>query len=452
MGSFHSKFEAAKEVVNAELIAFAAEVAIGLENGTLSGEQEKAEYLILLSDKCREMTPSRFRDDCEGIVQVLAETWKKSQGGCMKELLTRMLFIITRCNRILQFQKDCDPINEESLSRFQQCIESVPAFDRKWGLCFYKNYFDINNLSDRDCRHPKQETEDYNQVIRNYAILVTFFLFSYQLMKYFDVSYHIHDFFLFQTSVTSTKKHTMLSNASISTSLENSTSGDSFPQPDRVYGSITEKLLGICNSDFLYEQEGSEVPDLVICRICEEEVPVSHLETHSYICAFADKCDVEGFDLDERLLNIADVLEQLVESYNQNSQATCSSPEVLRIQSANSGHGFEAFSPKSQDSHQKNDWMFDDIHEIDTASIEDPLTPVSGHWKNLLAEKLGSCFPSSSNGSPTPASSINTPRSTHFDLFWLEYNTTTELEDLNQVIYCFLFYLFIFAMLSIYDQ
>ncbi|XP_020590536.1 probable serine/threonine protein kinase IRE4 isoform X2 [Phalaenopsis equestris] len=394
--SFHSKFEAAKEVVNADLAAFAEDVADALENGTLSAEQETAEYLVALSEKCMEMSPPRFRDDCEGFVQVLAERWQKSQGGCMKQLLTRMLFILTRCNRILQFQKDGDPINEESLNRFQQCIESVPAFDRKWVLSSQNTYFDINNFQDDS--HTKHEREDFNKI-----------------------------------SVTSSNNHTTLSNASISTFTESINSGDGFPQPQGIYGSITERLLGICNSDFLYEQEGSEVPDLVICRICEEKVPACHLETHSYICAFADKCELEGFDLDERLFNIADVLEQLLDSYNQSAYASCSSPEISRIQHASSVPGFEVLSPKSQDSHQKNDWMFDDIHEMDTASIDDPLTPVSGHWKSLLAMKLGSCLPSSSNGSPTPASSVNTPRTTHFDLFWLEHNTTTELEDLSQM-------------------
>lgn len=190
LGSFYSKFEAAKEAVNADLAAFAEDVANDLENGTLSGEEETAEYLILLSEKCMDLTPPRFRDDCEGIVQILTERWQKSQGGCLKQLLTRMLFILTRCNRILQFQKDSDPINEESINRFQQCIESVPAFDRKWVLSSQNNYFDINNLAEHDC-HSKHDTEDFNKVMRKCVISVAFLLFSYQIMKYLDMNYHI---------------------------------------------------------------------------------------------------------------------------------------------------------------------------------------------------------------------------------------------------------------------
>lgn len=115
----------------------------------------------------------------------------------MKQLLTRMLFILTRCNRILQFQKDSDPINEESLKRFQQCIESVPAFDRKWDLSSQNNYFDINNFVDHDCH--KHDAEDFNKVMKKSVIIVAFLLFNYQIMKYFDLNNQIP--FLFFSDV-----------------------------------------------------------------------------------------------------------------------------------------------------------------------------------------------------------------------------------------------------------
>lgn len=190
LGSFYSKFEAAKKEVNADLAAFAEDVANGLENGTLSEEQETAEYLILLSEKCMETTPPRFWDDCEGVVQILTVRLQKSQRECMKQLLTRMLFILTRCNRILQFHKDSDPINEESLTRFQQCIESVPTFDRKWDLSSQNNYFDINNFVEHDS-HLKHDAEDFNKVMGKCVVIVALLLFNYQIIKYFAVNYHM---------------------------------------------------------------------------------------------------------------------------------------------------------------------------------------------------------------------------------------------------------------------
>ncbi|KAK8585091.1 hypothetical protein V6N13_139030 [Hibiscus sabdariffa] len=46
--------------------------------------------------------------------------------------------------------------------------------------------------------------------------------------------------------------------------------------------------------------------DSVICRICEEAVPISHLESHSYICAYADKSALNCIDVDEHLVKLAE--------------------------------------------------------------------------------------------------------------------------------------------------
>eukprot|EP00850_Spirogloea_muscicola_P012185 SM000078S22044 [mRNA] locus=s78:84700:92524:- [translate_table: standard] len=58
--------------------------------------------------------------------------------------------------------------------------------------------------------------------------------------------------------------------------------------------------------------EGHDDDYLVICRICEEEVPSLHLESHSRLCAIADRCDSDGLALDDRLVRIAEVLERMV--------------------------------------------------------------------------------------------------------------------------------------------
>lgn len=131
MGSLHSKFDAAKEVVNAELAAFAGEM-FALENDSVSEVREIAEDLLILSQQCIEMTSSQFRENCERIVQNLADRRQKCQVGIAKQVITRMLFILTRCTRLLQFQKDSGQMNEDSLDRFKQCLERVPAVEMKW--------------------------------------------------------------------------------------------------------------------------------------------------------------------------------------------------------------------------------------------------------------------------------------------------------------------------------
>jgi hypothetical protein len=79
--------------------------------------------------------------------------------------------------------------------------------------------------------------------------------------------------------------------------------------------------------------------------------------------------------------------------------------------------------------------MFEDIHELDTARIDELHLGASNSIKSLLAMKLcgeGSNA-GSSNGSVTSASSTNTPKSSHFDLFWIEHNNPSDQEDINQV-------------------
>jgi hypothetical protein len=84
----------------------------------------------------------------------------------------------------------------------------------------------------------------------------------------------------------------------------------------------------------------------VMCRICEECVPTSHLESHSYVCAYANECDLEGLTIDERLHKIADMLEQIFDSCSQSFEQVCGQSVDS---SAKSGHE----SPQVQEWHNK---------------------------------------------------------------------------------------------------
>jgi len=158
LGSLNSKFDDVKETVNAELAGFAGDVRDALETGSLSKAHETAEDLLTLSLECIEMTPFDFRENCESIVQNLAEKRQQCQAGLVKQLLTRMLFILTRCTRLLQFQKDSGPIDEDSLVRFKQCLESVPAVDMKWDHKTVKTDFSVDSTDQMNLpKHPVEE-------------------------------------------------------------------------------------------------------------------------------------------------------------------------------------------------------------------------------------------------------------------------------------------------------
>lgn len=151
--------------MNAELAGFAGDVRDALEKGSLSKSQETAEGLLSLSVECIEMTPSSFRENCESIVQTLAERRQQCQAGLVKQFLTRMLFILTRCTRLLQFQKDGGQINEDSFFRFKQCLESVPVVDMKWSRKTVKSGFKNDSVDKKSLsRHP---LEDDSKVVES---------------------------------------------------------------------------------------------------------------------------------------------------------------------------------------------------------------------------------------------------------------------------------------------
>ncbi|KAJ0966313.1 hypothetical protein J5N97_027451 [Dioscorea zingiberensis] len=404
LGSLHSKLDSMKEAVDAELAAFAWDIMVVLEQECLSTAQETAEDLLNIAQQCREMTCSQFRDSCEGIVQSLAERRHECQMGVVKQLISRMLFILTRFTRLLQFQKDSGPINDDSLDKFKQCLESVPAVEANWLPKSERSAPELDNVlkknphSNHLSRIVKQENSSKNSLETQNEILINSSESCGTDSDSCDLSYG--------------RRKAMPFNHQ-----------DAVSNGHRIDYDLPEELVSESSSYSLNEQGLSDEFDSVICRICEENVPTSHLESHSYICAYADKCYLEGMDVDERLMNNAEILEQIVESYNQSSWVSCSSADILKVQTLNIAVVSEGQSPKVQEWHNKGtEGMFEDIHEMDTAFIDE-----------FHSTKLGHCRPVSSNGTMTTFTSTTTPTSSHFDSYWLEHYNPSEKEDVTQI-------------------
>ncbi|RWR72347.1 putative serine/threonine protein kinase IRE4 isoform X1 [Cinnamomum micranthum f. kanehirae] len=447
LGSLRSRFDVAKEAVNAELTFFAGEIVEILERKDSSPRaQGMIEYVLNLAQQCTEMTSSEFRGKCEGIVQDLAERRQRCQVGLMKHLLTRMLFILTRCTRILQFQKDSEPINEDSLHKFKMCLESIPAVEMSW----VRRQGNADFVSDSS----SSQKGDTDHQFQGHSKEIS--LRQRPLDRSEPRLHENHE-----TAIISHKDSVAVENNSLSPLADVHSSESCITMPDthrlgappsrkrspsyeedsdlqcfQVIGSSSSRrLLQKSNRASLHDQEQpSQEYASVICRICEESVPASHLEAHSYICAHADKCDFHGLDVDERLFKVADMLEQIVESYTPSFHTFYGSPEILRMQIGNSMVGSEGHSPKVNEWHNKGtEGMFEDLHEMDTACIDDSFLASSNNVKAHLSMKLGHCVGPSSTGSMTSVSSTNTPRGSHFDLYWLEQNNPSEQEDVQQM-------------------
>lgn len=408
LGSLCSRFDAAKEIVNTELDCFSTELRELLDESdslTIDGKK-MAKNLLVLAQQCIEMETSEFRTKCEEIVKDLTLKRQQCQTGLLKWLLTRMLFILTRCTRLLHFEKDTEPVDGKSLHKFRKCLESIPSIEVNWFSSqenpesgYIPNLRNDSRLKLKEKRHecvlPQStqcRTEDVEEGNENSSKN------------------------LLLTGLAS-KDSKFLSN---------------LWQSDVLCGDSAKN--NICNSNQEQDHNATYLNSM-ICRICEELVPIIHLESHSYICAYADKCDLKSFDVNERLWRLAELLEQLVESRNLSAQATDNSPDY-RMQMSDSAMTSEGCSPKLSESRSRGvEEMFEDLHEMDTACLEE--SPVSAfiNFRGHLGTKLNLCGPPSSTGSMTSASSTNTPRAGNFDLFWLDHNNPSDLEDVKQVLY-----------------
>lgn len=423
LGSLHSSFDSAKEVVNAELSSFLTDVkdVLGvIEASSLEGHK-MAQGLLILAQQCIEMSSSQFRAKCEIIVQELTEKRQQCPTGLVKWLFTRMLFILTRCTRLLLFQKEEEPIDEKSLNKFKKCLDSVPAVESSW-----VNNPGISESGASDVFYGRA-SKPISRVTSKESLNSE----STWPAKQIDATCTKH-------SIIGMKKAN--SNRS---SFDLSSQGQQFHQ---VGGKFLAKSADgtscaslhdhkqTLDTTYLEPERTLDGSDSVICRICEEAVPISHLECHSYICAYADKCALNCIDVDERLVKLAELLEQIIDSRNLSSQPSIGSPENFRVQNSHLANTLDGYSPKISEWRNKGvEGMFEDIHEMDTACIDDSHM-ASADIKVHLGLKLGNYGTSSSNGSITSVSSMNTPKGGHFDSFWLERNNPSELEDMQQMI------------------
>ncbi|PIA55663.1 hypothetical protein AQUCO_00700166v1 [Aquilegia coerulea] len=430
LGSLRSRFDAAKTVVNAELAVFVEDLkdVLGKESCSPSQDSNEANNLMILAQKCTEMTSAKLREECGIIVQDLAEKRQQCQAGVIKQLYTRLLFILTRCTRLLQFEKDSEPIDEKSFHKFKRCLDSIPCVEMNWMAKTNVANSGIKNSMDKKDSAIGQ-TQGKN----------TGFVDPERNSSMAEEPQHESDTAPRKDSVALAQK-SLYHNNEVDVQSSNNGIAVFDSQSHQVDSGLPEKQLLKQSCGLLNEHDrSSDDYCTVLCRICEEVVPASHLESHSYVCAYAEKCDLQSSDMDERLTKLADVLEQIIDSCSLSHHASCNSPDLVRMQTTNSAYSaYSAFgsdqSPKIMEWHSKGvEGMFEDLHEMDTACIDESHLGSSSNLKSYLGMKLGHHGGPSSSGSMTSISSTNTPRASQFDLFWLEHNNAEEMEDVHQM-------------------
>jgi hypothetical protein len=492
--TLRARFNTAKEEVNAELAVFAGDLLEILERNpdAEADWQERIEDLLILANQCAVMVPDEFLQRCEGIVHNLDEKRQELPIGKLKTLHTRMLFILTRCTRLLQYLKENGLDEDGSLYLFQHRVYLDQSLEKHWNSVLkVKKTVGSDPVkvckSDSQPHHWPHDTVPVPRRSKEENAKSG----SMATIKELESKEDLLPKDGLKEGLSKGKSASMVPNLSL---WKKRSSVDSKPVGAK---DLTESEKALCNkeqkADTVHDQDSlalktskSAPPSIslqrqqrapwgywgdptiifddnymVICRICEEEVPTLRLEEHSRVCAFADRCDHKGLAIDERLQRLAETLEWIAESYTPKSSLTVAgrSPdnvktsiggdasdtslsEKLDIVSEKLGAlertGGELLRRPSQD-------MLDDLHVIDTASIvdeprvfnaiackarfgpkSDPLITFGSSVGSVMA-------PSSSVGSSTPRSPLMTPKTSQIDLLLSERNNFAEEEDIPQV-------------------
>ncbi|XP_072990778.1 probable serine/threonine protein kinase IREH1 [Typha latifolia] len=455
------KFEKAKEEVNSDLAIFAGDlVGIMEKYAEIHPEwKETLEDLLILARSCCVMTPGEFWLQCEGIVQDLDDRRQEHPMGVLKKLFTRMLFILTRCTRLLQFHKESGFAEDEVAMDLREA-KIIHSADRQ-------TFAEVGR-DKKSTKTTKSSTEavssrkSYSQEQHNLKWKrsqeikpVNYFSLDVDIGK--DTispasRERIASWKPFPSPVSKYSKETISikeeSNREVD-SLHPTTKRegpDAVPTatiPDipssldsSVISSVTSKHRHKVSWGYWSDQPNISEEGSIMCRICEEYVPTAYVEDHSKICAIADRCDQKGVSVDERLIRIAENLEKMIESCPQKDIPNAlGSPDVAKVSNSSVTEESDVPSPKLSDwSRRGSADMLDCCQDGDNTIFLDDLKNLpTMTCKTRFGPKSDQGMATSSAGSMTPRSPLMTPRSSHIDMLLTGKNAISESDDLPQV-------------------
>lgn len=449
MGALKARFDNAKKEVDSELALFASDLLDVMEREAAKQNPEwqaRQEDLLILARECSMMSADDFREQCEGIVQKLDDERQNLPVGRLKQLHMRMLFILTRCTRLLQYQKehgmpkdglrlrDCKSgvLEKKGVSTMPKVGSAKQYYSQEQKLIHWRNTDAITsgvvqkapNDTDAELSDPGKESDTSlkKKILK---------IFSSQSPEKLKVRSPRND------SISPIKSS--LASGKLTGKVDSEKcSGKERWQEVRVLNSKAPEVsikdgthsIGIPARQQRASCGNGGVDDiqLVICRICEHEVPTFHLEEHSRICAFAVRCDVKGLGVDEHLCKLAEILDVMVDSHTPTKSpqaAQGGSSDPVKFCAFNEAVHQSAL-PKLGECYQTD--LVDapeDLQEMDAVSIE------ALSFKSLFGTKSEESRASSSVGSITPRSPLTS--ASYFDLQLAERARFGDSEDPEEI-------------------
>ncbi|XP_073303586.1 probable serine/threonine protein kinase IRE [Primulina huaijiensis] len=409
-----SKFDKLKEEVNADLGIFAGDLVSILENTSESHPEWKEclEDLLVKARQCEKMPPTEFWLKCEGIVQNLDDRRQELPMGTLKQVHMRLLFILTRCTRLVHFQRESGYEEDRTLASHQQSDLGV-----------YSEHI-IGTLDGKQLENQTQKVHDQDQ--------------SNLSCKQDNVT---EDVGSAKSFASSTGSFRMSSWKRLPSAAKRNRRGYGFsdtPSKDKSdklqHGEEIDNVESIDSPTCQAEQVGESLKERkviwgvwdqnhmayensLICRICEVEIPTALVEQHSRICTIADRCDLKGLTVNERLERVSETLERILESWTPISTETgAGSPEAARMRGSSLAEdSYELLYKRNIVTEADNYFLVDDV-SCDVRS----LTP--DQIKNT-----------SSAGSSIPQSPSATPRITQIEFLLSGRRTISEFESYQQI-------------------
>ncbi|XP_062212200.1 probable serine/threonine protein kinase IREH1 isoform X2 [Phragmites australis] len=439
------RFEKAKEEVNSDLAIFAGDLVSVMEKYADSHPEwkETLEDLLILARSCCVMTPGEFWLQCEGIVQDLDDHRQELPMGVLRKLYTRMLFILTRCTRLLQFHKESGFAEDEVVIDQRVVIQSA---DRQ--ILAQPGAAGTKTIASKSDARKSYSQEQHNlkwkrsQEIKPVKLLPPL---DTDVKKEVDSppKERISSWKPFPSPVTKSPKESTPTKeespnkktdvlSTVSSRAESTSPVESISQQQLLPKHQHKTSWGHWSDQPNISEEGS-----IMCRICEEYVPTHHVEDHSRVCAVADRCDQKGVSVDERLIRVAETLEKMLEFFSQKDLPNAAgSPDVAKVSNSSINEESDGPSPKLSDwSRRGLADMLDCLQEPDdTISLDDIKNLPSMACKTRFGPKSDHGMATSSAGSMTPRSPLTTPRSNHIDMLLAGKNAINESDDLPQIV------------------
>ncbi|CAN0902231.1 Probable serine/threonine protein kinase IREH1 [Linum grandiflorum] len=453
------KFDKAKEEVNSDLAIFAADLVGILEKNAESHPewQETIEDLLVLARSCAMQSPGEFWLQCESIVQDLDDRRQELPPGTLKQLHTKMLFILTRCTRLLQFHKETGLPDDENIFQLRQSrvlqvnsagkhlppsagrgMKSSTASKVANGTSVTKSYsqeqhgrgwnreplvLPVNLLSPTEASINVESPGGRDRMASWKKLPSPAAKGPKEIASPKDQNELRAD----SLKVPSSTKLISDIDLPVAKPTEVPTVKDSLEHSTKHQHKVSWGYWGDQNP----ADENS-----IICRICEEEVPTSYVEDHSIICAIADRYDQKGQNVNERLSKIAETLEKLMESFAQKDiQPALGSPDVAKVSNSSVTEESDIPSPKLSDwSRRGSEDMLDCFPESDNSPFTDDMKGLpSMSCRTRFGPKSDQGMATSSAGSMTPRSPLLTPKNSQIDLLLAGKGGYPEHDDLPQM-------------------